>query len=222
MKRAMRRMRKYLIVVACIALVAGLAIGGTVAWLVDDSEEVTNTFTSSNVNVDLQETVKGPFQIVPSVDLKKDPAVTVKETDVASFVFVTVTPTADWKFNSPRTFTAIGGEVSCSVDEYWNYLPTEDDVYVYYKALPANSPINGQAVLAALSNSDVGGATIDVADTITLAEMQAWAKEAQPSTMTFKAYIIQQAGFNGTEEADKALAAWNQAKNGVNGSDSTT
>lgn len=102
MKRAVRRMRKTLVLVACVALITGLAVGGTLAWLVDDTEEITNTFTTAGIDITLIETKKPDgtvveagvtdweAQLIPGMSYSKNPVVTVErpETDVDIYLFV--------------------------------------------------------------------------------------------------------------------------------------
>lgn len=117
MKRAMRRMRKTLVLVACIALVAGLAIGGTLAWLADDTQPITNTFTTAGIDIDLTETPNQDdntwkAQLVPGMEYAKNPVVSVvrPETDVEIYLFVKFEETVDenvLSYNS--TLTSING-----------------------------------------------------------------------------------------------------------------
>lgn len=54
-ERAAARRRKRLTGVVAVALVGVLAVGGTVAWLVDEADPVTNTFVPATVMTDIIE-----------------------------------------------------------------------------------------------------------------------------------------------------------------------
>ena len=64
-------------------LICTSVIGGTVAWLVDKTDEVTNTFTYGDVNIDLDETDTGKdgdgddttneYEMMPGETIIKDP-----------------------------------------------------------------------------------------------------------------------------------------------------
>ena len=45
-----------LIAVLALTLLIGCSLGGTIAWLMDKTETVTNTFTVGDINIDLTET----------------------------------------------------------------------------------------------------------------------------------------------------------------------
>lgn len=94
-------MRKKIgITVTALALVLCFAIGGTLAWLMDKTESVQNTFTAGDVDITLTET-KNPdgsnntdgtawsAQMIPGTTYTKNPCVTVtEETDVDCYLFV--------------------------------------------------------------------------------------------------------------------------------------
>ena len=51
------------------------------------TEAVTNTFTTSDINIELKET-KNHFQMIPGWNIEKDPKVTVKTGSEACYLFV--------------------------------------------------------------------------------------------------------------------------------------
>lgn len=57
--RRHRRTPRFVAVAALLALLAGLTIGGTVAYLLDRTEPVVNQFTPSEVTVDVDENFDG-------------------------------------------------------------------------------------------------------------------------------------------------------------------
>lgn len=98
---------KSLALLLALALLVGGAVGGTVAWLTASTQKVTNTFTTSNIKIELTETgataVSGKtdqtknYQMVPGWTLDKDPKVTVKKGSEDCYLFVRVTTTGKAK-----------------------------------------------------------------------------------------------------------------------------
>ena len=58
-----------------VALTAGIAIGGTLAYLTDRDSEA-NVFTSGDVEIDLNEDFQQGSTLIPGVEIEKKPAVT--------------------------------------------------------------------------------------------------------------------------------------------------
>ncbi|MEI3142371.1 MAG: TasA family protein [Oscillospiraceae bacterium] len=77
------------LVLALTLLVAGV-VGGTLAWLTDQTAEVKNTFTVGDINIGLTETTTD-YKMVPGNTIAKDPTVTVKANSEACWLFVKVT-----------------------------------------------------------------------------------------------------------------------------------
>ena len=77
------------LVLALTLLVAGV-VGGTLAWLTDQTAEVKNTFTVGDINIGLTETTTD-YKMVPGNTIAKDPTVTVEEGSDASYVRMKVT-----------------------------------------------------------------------------------------------------------------------------------
>lgn len=95
--------KKVIALLLILVLLIGCGIGGTIAWLMDFTHEVENTFTVGNINIDLQETVNGKiestkvnnvgnnnFTIVPGTTQVKDPTVIVEAGSEDCYVFVEI------------------------------------------------------------------------------------------------------------------------------------
>lgn len=213
MTRAMRRMRKYLIVVACIALVAGVAIGGTMAWLSAKTQTVTNTFTVGNIDITLEETPNTDTDkdgendawtghIIPGVDLPKDPKVTVKAGSEACYVFVKVEP-VDWPNNA---------NIKWTIDSDWKQLcvyengvvtetPVENIYYIKQSEIPATDE---DVIYDVLLNNKVevsGELTKHEVDQI-IADLTGTDGKVGSFTLNITAYAIQQ------EKMDNEYVAW--------------
>ena len=92
---------KYLALAAAVVLSIGGVIGGSLAWLSDDSEPVTNRFKPAKVDIILSETDNGldkdgnvntnDYKMIPGWVLDKDPMVTVKNDSEDCWLFVKIT-----------------------------------------------------------------------------------------------------------------------------------
>lgn len=92
----MKNRKSIITTIMAVALVAALAIGGTVAYLTD-MEQTTNTFTVGEVKIDLVEdnyaalTAAEKSNLVPNQEVAKDPKVTnTGVNDAIVFLKVTV------------------------------------------------------------------------------------------------------------------------------------
>ena len=174
--------KKMLTTGLAVALAVLLLIGGgTFAYLQSNSDDVKNSFKTNKVMVDLAETTGSDYDIIPGTTEKKDPTVTVDAT-VDAYVYVEVKD-------------ATGGLVDYTVADGWKALPGFDGVY-YREVAKADAEQtfgvlkdNKGTYSEALENSDMLNADGTLKDGVEL---------------TFKAYAIQQKGF------DDAVAAYKQ------------
>lgn len=226
MTRAMRRMRKYLIVVACIALIAGVAIGGTIAWLQDTTQKVTNTFAPTNIDLTLIENgataeegstdQSKDYTVIPGVNMPKDPKVSA-ESDVNYYVFVKVDATG-WTVtevgttdNSYHTYKTLQDKISCAIVTDWKFLAKETvdgkTSYVYYQAVSAGTEFKDKSVL--VDNQVVVDKTL-TDEMMNPVGSDGTATPVTIPSLTFTAYAIQQA--NGYDTTFTAAEAWAEAK----------
>ncbi len=169
------------LVLALTLLVAGV-VGGTLAWLTDQTAEVKNTFTVGDINIGLTETT-ADYKMVPGNTIAKDPTVTVKANSEACWLFVQVTESTDLK-----------DFITYAIAEGWTALPGVDGVY--YREVPASAADQTFSVLA--------GDAVTVKSDVTRTMLET-AKTDAP-TLTFKAYAIQKDHF---ATADAAWAKVN-------------
>ncbi len=119
-----------------------VCVGGTIAYLIAQTDPVVNTFTPSGISVTLAET-KGTlnddgtrsFKVVPGFTAEKDPQVTITN-DVDAYLFVKVdgstidgssaVGTGAWNWQS---------YVSWEPAEGWELLQEQLEVYVYYRVV---------------------------------------------------------------------------------------
>lgn len=165
--------KKILTSALAVALAAVMLMGGTYAYLQDETDEVTNNFKTNDVFVDLDETTGSDYNIIPGTEQAKDPKVTVDNT-VDAYVYVEITDNTD-------------GLVTYEIADGWTLV--DGFTNVYYREVAADADVKEFSVLkddkviydAALENSDMvdenGNLKADVA-------------------LTFKAYAIQKEPFN--------------------------
>lgn len=152
------------LVLALTLLVAGV-VGGTLAWLTDQTTEVKNTFTVGDINISLTETTTD-YKMVPGNTIAKDPTVTVKANSEACWLFVKVTESENF-----------GSFITYAIADGW----TELESGVYYREVPASAADQTFSVLAdnaVTVKSDVTRTMLETAKT-------------DAPTLTFKAYAVQ-------------------------------
>lgn len=158
------------LVLALTLLVAGV-VGGTLAWLTDQTDEVKNTFTVGDINIGLTETT-ADYKMVPGNTIAKDPTVTVKANSEACWLFVQVTESTDLK-----------DFITYAIAEGWTALPGVDGVY--YREVPASAADQTFSVLA--------GDAVTVKSDVTRTMLET--AKADAPTLTFQAYAIQRDHF---------------------------
>ena len=144
--------KKTLAILLSCAMLIGATVGGAIAWLTDTTEEVVNTFTVGNIEIELKETDtnkvdginKKDYDFVPGDTLLKDPTVTVKKESEECWLFVKVTVA-----NNVCTDTSVEPDIvadpvlTWGTAEGWKkYEPytdiTDDGTYYFYRAVTEN------------------------------------------------------------------------------------
>lgn len=110
--------KKIVIILLALVLVIGGLIGGTVALLLDRTDSVVNTFTTSNISIELSESKNLNLKMVPGHTLTKDPEVTVKANSEPCYLFVKLDESTD--FDEFLDYTIAGG---------WTELADTDGVW---------------------------------------------------------------------------------------------
>ena len=177
------RNRILLTAIAALLLVA-VAVGGTLAWLTDSSDTVTNTFTETTINVSLDETTK-EYEMVPGREIAKDPKVTLETGSEASYVFVKITQSGNFEdymvaYEMTNMWEQVGAnitEADGSTSKVWMYK----DV------------VKGGDVLQVLAGSEAyESGHVTVKDTVTKTMMDNITSGAiSEPTLVLTAYAIQ-------------------------------
>ncbi len=183
-----------------LAMVAiGRSVSGTVAWLVSKSESKVSTFTLGDINITLAESDFGSqsIKIIPGIDIKKDPKVTVMANSEACWLFVKVE-----ERNWPEFKEADGTtrKVSYSVNNGWNAL--KDASGVYYREVSAEDAQKDIDYTVLAGSESCPSGVIKVSQELTKAEINSISSYGKQPSLTFTAYAVQRAGI------DTAAAAW--------------
>lgn len=204
-----QRNRRIVLTVALVLVVALASIGGTLAWLVDETAPLVNTFTTSDVDIELTETWNAKSdsskqendiwqgKLVPGTNLTKDPKVTVKADSEACWLFVKVEEKG-WPDVKEIDGTTLKVNYSIATDwtqgtgtgEGGNGVPTN----VWYREVNAS---NADQEFYILTDDKV-----TVSSTLTKTEMN---DITDNFTLTFTAYAIQK------ENISDVKTAWAQA-----------
>lgn len=175
--------KKSLALLLAIAIVVVGVVAGTVAWLTDRTPSVTNTFTTSDINIELKET-KNNFQMIPGWNIEKDPKVTVKTGSEACYLFV--------KLEESKNFADF---MTYKMADGWEPLPEAPGVY-YRKVAAATADTTFEVLQ---------GNQVTVKDKVTKEQMNALTADTHP-TLTVTAYASQQ--FKNNTQEFTAAEAW--------------
>ena len=182
---------RIVLVLCMMVVIAALSVAGTIAWLTDKTETVTNTFTTAGIDIELIETKKSDgtevaagvtdwsAKLVPGVTYPKNPVVTVKANSEACYLFVEFTET-----NAPTTYLTYTYVWNAEGQTEWKQLNDN----VWYRTVAASTADQSWNLLV---NNQV---TVK----------NGLLKENMPTTnptISFKAYAIQTAETGTAEEA---------------------
>ena len=172
-------MKKILITIVATVLVCACIVGGTLAWLTDETTEIKNTFTVGDIEIELAET-EATYKIVPGNEISKDPKVTVKADSEKCYLFVKITKST----NFDTYFENL------SIAEGWTVLSGVTDI-VYYRVVESNTSDVSFNVLGEGTNDTTANPNgcVQVRTTVTADQLET-AETSQP-TLAFQAYAVQ-------------------------------
>lgn len=149
----MKKTSKILTLMLCAVLLIAGTVAGTVAYLTDSSETVTNTFTVGNIDIEMKEhalteggelgeeevTTQNAYKILPGTEQPKDPFVRVLKDSEDCWVFVQV-----WEVNNSASDNL--KYVTWNIDDAWTQLGNTDANGVSTFYLKANHKISASDV----------------------------------------------------------------------------
>ena len=192
--------KKIIITITMLALIICLTIGGTLAWLMDTTDPVQNTFTSGDVDITLVETPNTDTdndgiadswsaQMIPGNTYAKNPKVTVTDsTDVDCWLFV--------RFEENRNAgTYLTYTSTLTTENGWTQGNGNDiPLNVWYREVSKDANTKSWELL--VDN------TVTVKDSVTKENMA----QAQEAELVFTAYAAQKDNRN----VEEAWALFNQ------------
>lgn len=198
-----QRNRRIALTVCLLLAVCLVTVGGTLAWLVDSTSEVNNTFTTAGIDVTLTETFntdsnndnvndEWKAQMIPGYSYIKDPKVEVSTDSVDCYLFVKFEET-----NNPSTYLTYTSTLTAA-NSWRQGNGTDIPTNVWYRQVMTSDTTRSWELLS--------GNTISVKDTVTKANMST----AASATLTYTAYASQLYKSAGVEFSAKE--AWDNVK----------
>lgn len=243
-KKTRAKMRRALLSLSLVLVMMLVAVGGTIAWLTDVTNNVVNTFSPSNIDIELKEhkyypekdnneadkqlgevgtttadevTEVSNYKMVPGTELPKDPFVRVKKGSESCYLFVKITKTEN--YDTYFDDLAIGTEWKVLQDATTNPLET----VVYYVGTETTISAVDASTTEVVKTGILNSNKIKVEDDLTTAEMDrlyntdgSVKTDALPK-LTFTAYAVQSLN-NSTD----AATLWEQASANTAARDFTT
>lgn len=198
---------KTLVLLLAVMLLIGGTVGGTLAYLATKSDEVKNTFTPSDITIELTETnpTDKTAKMVPGSTITKDPKVTVKQGSEPCYLFVKIDAANGVvaKKENDTGYDAAKDFVTYEVATGWTKLNTSDGTVVYYRTVGDSIALTADSeAFSILKDNKVtvlSSVTKDMMKTIT-------DDTTKQPTLSFTAYAVQKANIT------DAATAWEQAK----------
>ena len=187
----MKKIRLITLILAAALLLTGV-VGGTIAWLIDKTDPVVNTFTYGDINIELEETPTpddddnpdtNEYEMIPGEEITKDPKVTVNTDSKASWLFVKLVKSANFddfmEYQIADGWTQLKDAQGNAIDGvYFREVAEVVNEDVVYEVIKDNKVHVKESVTKEMLNAlDPEGA------------------EATYPTLTVTAYAVQRSGF---------------------------
>lgn len=177
-RRRRRNTLKPMLIAMAVVLLLGCVTGGTLAWLTSTTPAVTNTFTTSDIDITLTESNAvnnaASFKMIPGWTITKDPKVTVVKDSEDCWLFVKV-----------EKSTNFGSFMDYEMADGWEQLTDKDGNNidnVFCRKVTASTADQAFEVLK--------GNQVTVKSDVTKANMNALTTATYP-TLTVTAYASQ-------------------------------
>lgn len=190
-KKSEKAKKAVLIISALVLIIC--TVNGSLSWMKDKTDSVVNTFTYGKINITLNETQKGPFKIVPGVNIAKDPLITVEAGSEDCYLFVKIDE-GNWPVFKEQSGAR---KVEYKVADGWQQISGVNNIY--YRIVKFDDTVRKFSVI----KDD----TVTVSDSLTKDEIKS---AGENPVLTFTAYAVQM-----IKSADGIFTpseAWEQAK----------
>ena len=154
-------------------------IGGTVAWLIADTDPVVNTFTYGDINITLEETdtdkdgdedpTTNNYPMLPGNAIEKDPKITVKADSENAWLFVKLEESENFGdfleyeviLDNPATTDAVEGWTALEgVDGVYYMAVNKSDADAEFYVIKSNTVnVKSEVTKEMLNALDANGAT---------------------------------------------------------------
>jgi len=209
-KRKKKMNVKLIVAVMSFVLLFGGTLGGSLAWLLDNTGDVKNTFTTSDISVELKET-KNEFKMIPGWTIDKDPIAKVSSGSEDCYLFVKIEKSANFS-----------DYLDCAIDEQWTPLEDDNGVEVpgvYYIEIDNDGEKNFDYNILGAGTATYSGVKytwednqVLVKPTVTKQDMSDALSENP--TLTFTAYAVQL--YKNSDTKFTATEAWQTLSSGTN------
>lgn len=202
-RKRSRNKNKTLVLVLSLMLVIGCVAGGTLAWLTAQSNKVVNTFSTSDIDVQLTETEQN-YKMIPGWTIAKDPEAKVTSSSEDCYLFI--------KVEESDNFSTY---MDYAIDSQWTALDATNNPGVYYIKIDEDSEKNVAYNILGEGTSTYNEVVYTWADDQVLVKptvtktMMNTAANNEP-TLSFTAYAVQLYKNSTTEFT--ATEAWNLAQ----------
>ncbi len=198
--------KKILVTVVAAALLLCVAVGGTIAYLTAQSDTVTNTFSTSNIQVKLTETgatkatedatvlTNASFKVIPGASATKDPKAWVVKDSEPAWLFVKITETGNIAVAAAEGAAAVryvGYTINTSWETLYENVGGETVIYRAVKSAGEEEPTEGNIFVDNKINyyKDITSATMNT---------------AAAAKIQFDAYAVQYYASNTKTDGDAA------------------
>ena len=176
-RRRRRNTLKPMLIAMAVVLLLGCVTGGTLAWLTATTDKVENTFTTSDINITLEESENLDLKMIPGYTIEKDPVVTVVAGSEDCYLFVKIDESSNLR--SYVSYTVADGWTELTADKDGNALKG-----IYYRPVMTTDAVKSFSVL----KDD----KVEVLGAVTKTMMDELKKEgATQPTLTFRAAAVQ-------------------------------
>lgn len=195
---------KVFVLLLCAVLIVGCTVAGVLAWVIDVSGPVINTFSASSIKIKLDESKYDPadnslnkaervqsndnYVMIPGWELPKDPKVTVEGGSEDCWLFIKLEKAED-----------VDAFLEYSIASGWTPLEGKTGIYCRKVSSSANDQ----------SFEILEGNKVTVKETVSLENMQALTENGKSPQMTFTAYAVQLKKGSGEFTAAEA---WTEAE----------
>lgn len=203
--------------VAALTLATAILVGGvggsTLAWLLDSTAEVTNTFTESGIEITLKEggsdaaetAIAKNYKMLPGSVIEKDPKVTVKGGSEDCWLFIKITESTQPDLDKYIDYHVVSG---------WTQVEDNDnnaDTIVIGRKVTGAANDQEFDIIGYLpdSNANVIPNKVMVKTSVGAEDMNAISGNNAKPTLAFKAYAVQLYKTNGV--AFEIDDAWSNA-----------